>query len=340
MSVFLSILKIIGIVLAAAAGLVILLVLIALFVPIRYKLKGSKAEDGAEADGYISFLLHIVHLGFYYEDKAIPFVLKIFGISVKKGYFWGEDKDIDINTAADIDTDSDLDTDSAFESGTDSDSDLELNSDTDSDSAFGSGTDSDSDLELNSKSDLESNSNSDLDFDYDSDSDSKRKFSLSEKITAFCHAFVLNVKSIYGRIRQFADNTEESIDKLKREYDFYNRFISDERNKKAVKLAWDELKRILNSIKPRKLSGNINFGFDDPATCGKVLVFLSVLYPYLPRKLNINPDFENEIFEGNVLIKGRVILFVLLVAAWRIYFNKDIKRFVRIYKKHKNKEKE
>ena len=45
MAVFLTILKILGIVLLCIIGLILLIVLLVLFAPIRYKLKGAYGEE-------------------------------------------------------------------------------------------------------------------------------------------------------------------------------------------------------------------------------------------------------------------------------------------------------
>ena len=58
LQVFFLILKIIGIILAAVLGLAILLLLLVLFVPVRYRAYGVKKEGECRAEAKISWLLH------------------------------------------------------------------------------------------------------------------------------------------------------------------------------------------------------------------------------------------------------------------------------------------
>ena len=64
--------------------------------------------------------------------------------------------------------------------------------------------------------------------------------------------------------------------------------------------------RLLKFLRPKKLTGNLHFGFEDPSVTGKVLAVLGALYPFYGEHIRINPDFENEIFEGDVLVKGNI----------------------------------
>ncbi len=70
MEIILLILKIIGFVLLGVLGLALLLVLAVLFVPVRYKAKGSKHED-LKADGRITWLLHILRIRIIYDDGKL-----------------------------------------------------------------------------------------------------------------------------------------------------------------------------------------------------------------------------------------------------------------------------
>lgn len=70
-------LSIIGIILA----IILLLLLLVLFVPIRYRFYGRKKED-IYAKGRISWLFHIIHGSFLYENEKLKVVFRIFGIPV------------------------------------------------------------------------------------------------------------------------------------------------------------------------------------------------------------------------------------------------------------------
>ena len=79
--VLLTVLKILGILLASIIGLLLLILLIVLLVPVRYRGKAQK-HDKINADGVVSWLLHIVHCSVKYEGDGVITVVRIFGIKV------------------------------------------------------------------------------------------------------------------------------------------------------------------------------------------------------------------------------------------------------------------
>lgn len=65
-------------------------------------------------------------------------------------------------------------------------------------------------------------------------------------------------------------------------------------------------KLMLRHIRPRKIQGNIRFGFEDPANTGEALGLLGLVYPVLPRRLAVVPDFTEQVLEGWLKLSGRV----------------------------------
>ena len=94
--VLLTILKIIGIVLLSIIALLILLLLIFLFVPVRYKAKGSFKDKIPKASFSVSYLLYILYVVFKY-DSSFSYSIRIFGIKLnlknKKADKTEKDKD-------------------------------------------------------------------------------------------------------------------------------------------------------------------------------------------------------------------------------------------------------
>lgn len=97
MGVFLTILKILGIVLASVLGLIIILLLLVLYAPVRYKLKGAYNGD---VDGTVKvrWLFAGIKSTIVKNDEkgmSVLVKLKIFGIPIKKIQVLGGDKDAD-----------------------------------------------------------------------------------------------------------------------------------------------------------------------------------------------------------------------------------------------------
>lgn len=135
--------------------------------------------------------------------------------------------------------------------------------------------------------------------------------SIPRRILQFFKKIYVTIRKIYGRIKQW---------KL---------FLTMESTKKAWKFLVGEGKVLLRHIKPRKIKGNLTFGFDNPATTGQFLAGLSIVYPFCKDRLIITPVFNEEILEGDLYIRGHILGWVLLKIAWKIYRNKDVKTTIR-----------
>lgn len=73
--IVLVLLSIIGIILA----LLLTIILLVVFVPVRYRVYGRKKED-IYAKGRVSWLLHLLHASFVYENGELHYQLRILGI--------------------------------------------------------------------------------------------------------------------------------------------------------------------------------------------------------------------------------------------------------------------
>lgn len=97
------------------------------------------------------------------------------------------------------------------------------------------------------------------------------------------------------------------------------------------------LQLFLIRIRPRKLKGELHFGFRDPATTGQVLGMISMI-PYLfQTELQICPDFEAEeaYIKGKIYVRGRIHMIFLVQFAVRVILDKKVRSFLKAMKKKK-----
>ena len=81
LAIFLTILKVIGIILLFVIGLILLLLLIILFVPVRYSAKGSYKENKPLIRLRVSYLLYLFCLIVSYNEK-LDYYIRLFGIKI------------------------------------------------------------------------------------------------------------------------------------------------------------------------------------------------------------------------------------------------------------------
>lgn len=104
--------------------------------------------------------------------------------------------------------------------------------------------------------------------------------------------------------------------------------VEDEENQKAVRLLISRVKYLLHHLRFRKFEGRLAFGFEDPATVGRILAVLSLFYPLYGERFTITPVFDRTLFEGEIALKGHVRLIHILIAGIQLMMNKKIRGLV------------
>ena len=89
--------------------------------------------------------------------------------------------------------------------------------------------------------------------------------------------------------------------------------------------------RILKQICPRKGHVKIAAGMEDIATTGQIAGYYGILYgmfyPFIGKRVVLEPDFEKQRLEVDGWLKGRIRLYVFVPAAWLYFIDKDVKNF-------------
>ena len=86
---------------------------------------------------------------------------------------------------------------------------------------------------------------------------------------------------------------------------------------------------------PRRITGKVLFGFEDPSLTGKILAAASLLCPLYKNKFQIIPVFDRTVLEGEVKLSGRIFGGYLLLQALLIYRCREVKA---TYQKFQQKE--
>ena len=121
---------------------------------------------------------------------------------------------------------------------------------------------------------------------------------------------------------------------VKDEIDWWAALAHSKEMERFLKLLFHQVMRILKNLRPRKLDGEVRFGFeDDPFKTGQMCSYAAVLYPILEDRVRITPYFDRDELFADVSAAGRLHLFVPAWAALRIWFNKDFKTIFRKVKK-------
>lgn len=141
------------------------------------------------------------------------------------------------------------------------------------------------------------------------DSDSASKIEqITEKIKCTYHKFCDKINEITEKKDKISD------------------FLTDETHKNAFLKLKNEAFHLLKKLKPKKIQGEIIFGFEDPSLTGRFLAWISMIYPWIGEHTDITPDFEHRTLSGDLSIRGRLYVITPVVIAIRLILSKAVRR--------------
>ncbi len=306
-AVFLSILKITGIILLCIICLILLIAALILFVPIRYRINAQKPlGDYLTASVGVSYLLYILSGKVLLHDFDTDISFRVFGIKVyprKKK----EETDTKPDEAALKDS-----KEPAPENGKVS-----------------------GDQPESPAGDIPSEDDFLIDWNEETSEETHESFEEDDELVD--DGLAEKIEQIIEKIASKYDSVSEKYEKIRFKIRFWDKMRCDERNREAVIYIKEKTLKLLKKIAPRSVKGSVHFGFEDPAVTGWILVRLAIIYPVLPKKLKIDPGFTDTDIYGDLKIKGRICLITPAVWFLGIYFNKDVRRLRRLYKKYKER---
>lgn len=298
-SILLTILKILGIILLVLLGIILTVILSVLFVPVRYRLDAHRdLQEQAPVYAAVkaTWLLHLISVFFSYPDAAYVCV-KLFGITLYRSDREKKPKKTKKKKEPKKQENSE---ENPEENTVKSEETLE-----------------------ESTEPTESAETADSDGFEDEETEEKPTFK------EFFSKLWDKIKNIQYTITQICDKIKHIVKNIK----YYIKVIQSNTFKNAFSLCSGELFKLLKSIRPRKVKGKLLIGTGDPASTGQVLAIYGILYPFIGNHIDITPDFEQQIVEGELLVKGKITVFKALKMAVVIFFNKDVRRLLKLLKR-------
>lgn len=302
------ILKIIGIILAVILGLILLVICIVLFVPICYKadLHGSGNARELTVHAKVSWLFGLIKAVFALEngktDLSVRIAWKKFGDSDPV-----EDKAEDRIEEKPKPEKKAVMQEKQVIQGEEKQDDTTNRI---TDKAVEDQTEKTEKSEQSAKihpENTEKKQRKKKDRKEDSDSASKIE-QITEKIKCTYHKFCDKINEITEKKDKISD------------------FLTDETHKNAFLKLKNEAFHLLKKLKPKKIQGEITFGFEDPSLTGRLLAWISMIYPWIGEHTDITPDFEHRTLSGDLSIRGRLYVITPVVTAIRLILSKAVRR--------------
>ncbi len=128
------------------------------------------------------------------------------------------------------------------------------------------------------------------------------------------------------------ERAQEKLERLRRKKEKVICLFDNPKNRKWLDKTLFRFKKLLLYLLPDIRRLYLHFGFEDPADTGKFLGRLSMLYPVCEDKMELVPEFDQKILEGEAEIGGAVRAYRFLVFAVPVFLNPQ---FFKIFKKVK-----
>ena len=145
-------------------------------------------------------------------------------------------------------------------------------------------------------------------------------------------SLICSILSIPSKIMDGLEKLENFFTKLREKKEAFFAFYNEAHNHQWFTAFWHRLKKLLLKILPRADRLYLHFGFEDPATTGQVLGGLSILYPICGEKMELCPEFNERILEGEVKCHGRIRPVSLVIFAVKSFLNKQFFSMVKQFK--------
>ena len=339
------ILKIIGITLLCILGLILFLVLVILITPFRYQVNASY-HDEPFAEVKFHFWLRAVVARVTFKDKKLLGILRI--LFIKKKLL---DKDFGKKSSADATEDTGhMLPDQSAQLLADAESFAENAEKTEAEALT---------AEEGNESSAETAESAETTEAAEASTGAETKLASSEEVTDEVSAEEAKAEAEEAETAEEAEiaveETEEAsgiaakleglkakgeqicktVTEKKEMVDRYVDFATQEHTKRAAKYVGKKLVKILRSIRPRKCKGYVKYGLRDPKTMGKICGYSGMLYPVYYKAIDVQPVFgaDHTIIDGEIEIKGRIILMAVVARAVPILFKKDCRRVWKDFKK-------
>lgn len=301
MTVLLLALKWIGMILLALLLLVLVLLLLVLLVPVRYRAEGSYYDKEPNIRIRVSWLLHLLHINLCFADGRLPVTVRVAGIVLLRRDFLEkelepplEKREVSVAAENPVKAETAADVPSVD---------------------AGKPDESASFVRPEEAKEPESREKQE---EPEQKKPEQKKPSLANRLLAFWQKLILQCGKFLGKLSAAKETAQR-----------YYKLFTRPRTRQAICFAKQRFRELLKAIAPKKYSIKLRFGMpDNPAAMGKIMMYLSLLYPFVEEHAELIPDFENSVIEGECSFRGRIRVGTLLIIALRIWRNRDI-RYVR-----------
>lgn len=311
--IILKILAIIGIIILCLLACLLVVVLSVLFVPVRYRAFGVHNEKETCIHVKITWFLHMITAVYDFPNPG-ELRIKLFGVPFRMrkkendsaaGKEAGEKPEDKMSTGSVSDTrieDNEKVREAAADTGEEAGPGQEKNR-----------PETQEGKTNNQNTDREQEENKSAGEEKAKDRRIPIFTRIKHRLLHIWRKIKYTIKSICVRIKKIAED-----------FQYYRELLLEEENRLLYGRCLARIGKVIKNIRPSKLEAQLLVGTGSPDTTGYLLAVYGMLLPFLGKHIDITPDFERPVLQGEFSIKGRITFFVLLVNGAGVYFDKQL----------------
>lgn len=325
MTLFLTVLKVLGIIILILLAVLLLILMLVLFVPVRYSFAGEK-YDAIRGSASVTWLFKVLNITAFFADGELKYKVKALG----KVFADSETEEISVEVTTGNDkTDAESEGSSVKEVTFDGENAEKTEID---------------------QAQIEAATEEAKRLAEEKEAEAKRL--AEEERKRFEEYKQSRKKAVVRRVKMKdialpeeaaestaegsetaetkADETADTVQKIDKDY-----FLKMpwEEKKSLAKYTFKLIKRILKGVLPKDFYLDAKVGTGDPSTTGYVLAAGGVVKGMAFKNVNITADFEKAFFEGGGTIKGKITIGYLLYSAICFALAKPVRKIIKLYLK-------
>lgn len=336
LQLLLTILKILGMTALAILGIILAVLLIVLLIPIRYR--GEVFFEGKPQGGVlVSWLLRIVTVRADYDGSSLRALVKVFWFRLFDQMLWPSEKIDEVaEDVAETLTEEDFFADVTV---TDLMEDDPAERPVSAEEKIPS--ENPAPVQKNPAVQIQPQTNVQPLTQASEETMSEPTLQTSEEskkpiLEVFCEKLQATATKLAEKTRAIYNGLQDKYTAAQEKINLVQDFLGNAENQDTIRLIWRQVRRLIKHILPTKLRGRVKFGFEDPATTGQILTYISPFYGVYAKTLMIEPVFEEKVLEGELHLKGRIRLGTLLWNVVRVFLNKNFRtRLKKLLKRRK-----
>ncbi len=319
MMIFLTVLKVIGIILLVILGIVLFVLGLILFLPVRYRMDANADQRIKKYDGHVNvtWLFRFLYARAWAESgedgNGFGYEVKVAGIKLMSSEDEAQEEDEELPDYDPVLGDMDLGEEVTMPDTTGQDA-AKQNVTEQKEPAPPEFQDPIDDRVLR-------------EFDREHKSFFEKICEIIDKCVSAVRNLSYTIKNIYDKIKQ-----------ILLDISYYKELWESAETQEVVSDLLEKTAFLWRRIRPRKWNMRLHFGFSDPATTGEALGAMCAFNPLYGEHIQLQPDFDEEIIEGDFYLSGHIQLFFVVVIAIKIYFNKKLKAVIGRFKRGRRRE--